>query len=48
MEKNTPHYKLAVAQALWQDVYRPATRAGGVYLKLTVVDDLLIVSFKEL
>ena len=98
MEKNTPHYKLAVVQALatagkvrtthaaragaselgltfsdmlmtvtamtsadfyksmttyadhtlWQDVYRPATQAGGVYLKLTVVDDLLIVSFKEL
>lgn len=48
MEKKTPHYKLAVVQALWQDVYRPASRAGGVYLKLTVVDDLLIVSFKEL
>lgn len=98
MEKNTPHYKLAVVQALatagnvrtthaartgaselgltffdmlntvmamtsadfyksmttyadhtiWQDVYRPATQAGVVYLKLTVVDDLLIVSFKEL
>ena len=34
--------------AIWQDVYRPATRAGGVYLKLTVIDDVLIVSFKEL
>ena len=33
---------------IWQDVYRPVTRAGKVYLKLTVVDDLLIVSFKEL
>jgi motility quorum-sensing regulator/GCU-specific mRNA interferase toxin len=33
---------------IWQDVYRPATRAGDVYLKLTVIDDLLIVSFKEL
>ena len=32
---------------IWQDVYRPATVAGQVYLKLTVVDDLLIVSFKE-
>jgi motility quorum-sensing regulator/GCU-specific mRNA interferase toxin len=32
----------------WQDVYRPATHAGDVYLKLTVVNDLLIVSFKEL
>lgn len=34
--------------ALWQDVYRPVTTAGPVYLKLTVVDDVLIVSFKEL
>ena len=34
--------------ALWQDVYRPATAAGTVYLKLTVIDDVLIVSFKEL
>lgn len=33
---------------IWQDVYRPATRAGKVYLKLTVIDDVLIVSFKEL
>ena len=32
----------------WQDVYRPATPAGKVYLKLTVIDDVLIVSFKEL
>lgn len=33
---------------VWQDVYRPTTHAGEVYLKLTVVDDVLIVSFKEL
>lgn len=33
---------------VWQDVYRPGTRAGYVYLKLTVTDDVLIVSFKEL
>lgn len=33
---------------VWQDVYRPTTPAGEAYLKLTVVDDLLIVSFKEL
>lgn len=33
---------------VWQDVYRPSTRAGDVYLKLTVIDDVLIVSFKEL
>jgi motility quorum-sensing regulator/GCU-specific mRNA interferase toxin len=34
--------------AIWQDVYRPSTQAGDVYLKLTVIDDVLIVSFKEL
>lgn len=33
---------------IWQDVYRPMTSAGRVYLKLTVIDDLLVVSFKEL
>ena len=33
---------------VWQDVYRPSTPAGAVYVKLTVVDDVLIVSFKEL
>ncbi len=32
---------------IWQDVYRPMTPAGPIYLKLTVVDDVLIVSFKE-
>ena len=33
---------------IWQDVYRPTTEVGDVYLKLTVIDDVLIVSFKEL
>lgn len=33
---------------VWQDVYRPTTPVGEVYLKLTVIEDLLIVSFKEL
>jgi motility quorum-sensing regulator/GCU-specific mRNA interferase toxin len=33
---------------IWQDVYRPVTPVGKVYLKLTVIDDVLIVSFKEL
>lgn len=33
---------------VWQDVYRPKTKVGDVYLKLTVIDDVLIVSFKEL
>ncbi len=34
--------------AIWQDVYRPHTKQGCIYLKLTVIDDVLIVSFKEL
>jgi len=33
---------------IWQDVYRTRTPWGKVYIKLTVVDDVLIVSFKEL
>lgn len=33
---------------IWQDVYKPTTPVGEVYLKLTVIDDVLIVSFKEL
>lgn len=33
---------------IWQDVYRPRSAAADIYLKLTLVDDLLIVSFKEL
>lgn len=44
-------YKSMTANAdhqMWQDVYRPITSAGEVYLKLTVIDDVLIVSFKEL
>ena len=32
----------------WQDVYRVSTLAGEIYLKLMIVDDVLIVSFKEL
>jgi motility quorum-sensing regulator/GCU-specific mRNA interferase toxin len=51
LEKRTPHCPLPVVKALidrvWQDVYRSATLAGIAYIKLTVVDDLLIVSFKE-
>lgn len=35
-------------QRVWQDVYLPTTPAGEVYLKLTVIDDVLIVSYKEL
>jgi motility quorum-sensing regulator/GCU-specific mRNA interferase toxin len=33
---------------IWQDVYRPVTEVGEVCLKLTVINDVLIVSFKEL
>jgi len=34
---------------IWQDVYHTHTTEGvGVYLKLTVIDDVLIVSCKEL
>ncbi|WGG51033.1 type II toxin-antitoxin system MqsR family toxin [Rugamonas sp. DEMB1] len=44
-------YKSMTSRAdhhIWQDVYRPSTPVGKVYLKLTVVDGVLIVSFKEL
>lgn len=47
----TDFYKSMTTHAdhsIWQDVYRPNTEAGDVYLKLTVVDNVLIVSFKEL
>jgi motility quorum-sensing regulator/GCU-specific mRNA interferase toxin len=47
----TDFYKSMTIHAdhkVWQDVYRPSTQAGDVYLKLTVIDDVLIVSFKEL
>ena len=34
---------------IWQDVYRVRTDGGiEIYLKLTVIEDVLIVSFKEL
>lgn len=32
---------------VWHDVYHVDTPRGVVYLKLTVVEDLLIISFKE-
>jgi len=47
----TDFYKSMTTHAdhrIWQDVYRPTTSKGDIYLKLTVIDDLLIVSFKEL
>jgi motility quorum-sensing regulator / GCU-specific mRNA interferase toxin len=34
---------------VWQDVYHAETANGDdVYLKLTVIEDVLIISFKEL
>jgi motility quorum-sensing regulator/GCU-specific mRNA interferase toxin len=48
---NADFYKSMTTHAdhrVWQDVYRPMTPVGEVYLKLTVIDDVLIVSFKEL
>ena len=35
---------------VWQDVYRPVTEYGQIYLKFTVEDGVLVllVSFKEL
>lgn len=33
---------------VWQDVYRPITQVGDVYVKPTVIEDVLIVSLKEL
>ena len=32
---------------LWHDVYHVKTDRGEVYLKLTVVEELLVISFKE-
>lgn len=49
--KHTDFYKSMTSQVdhrVWQDVYRPLTAIGYVYLKVSVVDDVLIVSFKEL
>ncbi len=49
--RSTDFYKSMTTHAdhrIWQDVYRPTTMAGKIYLKLTVVNDVLIVSFKEL
>lgn len=48
---NTDFYKSMTTHEnhrVWQDVYRPKTELGDVYLKLTVIDDVLVVSFKEL
>jgi motility quorum-sensing regulator/GCU-specific mRNA interferase toxin len=50
--KSTDFYKSMTTHAdhrIWQDVYRTKTAGGDeVHLKLTVIDEVLIVSFKEL
>jgi motility quorum-sensing regulator/GCU-specific mRNA interferase toxin len=49
--KSEDFYKSMTSHAdhtIWQDVYRPKTSAGDVYLKLTIINEVLIVSFKEL
>lgn len=33
---------------IWQEVYRPSTRFGELYFKLTITDGVLVVSCKEL
>lgn len=48
---STDFYKSMTTHAdhrVWQDVYHASTNKGEVYLKLTVIEDVLIVSFKEL
>ena len=49
---STDFYKSMTTHAdhrIWQDVYHAKTaNSAEVYLKLTVIDDVLIVSFKEL
>ena len=49
---STDFYKSMTTHAdhrVWQDVYHTRTASGNeVYLKLTVIDQVLIVSFKEL
>ena len=49
--KTTDFYKSMtthINHRVWQDVYRPTIHTRQIYLKLTVTDDVLIVSFKEL
>lgn len=33
---------------LWQDVYRYPAKEEDIYLKIQIIEDLVIVSFKEL
>jgi motility quorum-sensing regulator/GCU-specific mRNA interferase toxin len=48
--ENKNLYKSMTAHAdhaVWHDVYHADTQRGVVYLKLTIVERLLIISFKE-
>ena len=48
--ENKNLYKSMTAHAdhtVWHDVYHADTPRGVVYLKLTIVERLLIISFKE-
>ncbi len=47
--ERTDFYKSMTAYGdhrVWQDVYRPATRFGALYVKLTITEKVLVVSFK--
>ena len=47
---NKDLYKSMTSHAdrtIWHDVYHADTQFGMVYLKLTIVEKLLIISFKE-
>ena len=48
--ENRNLYKSMTSHAdhtVWHDVYHADTQRGVVYLKLTIVENLLIISFKE-
>jgi len=48
--ENRNLYKSMTSHAdhtVWHDVYHADTHHGVVYLKLTIVENLLIISFKE-
>ena len=47
---NNDFYKSMTSYAdhrCWQDVYHPKTESGTIYLKLTIQNGVLILSFKE-
>lgn len=48
MEKHTAHCKLPLIRSLIEAGRVKATAGAMVYLKLSVVDDVRVVSFKEL